>query len=120
MRCGNLGDIGDEAEPSTVHGTDHRLSRAVVPRRLARGANATGNTGVGNRPPIPDRGDDLVLGDHPVAIAHQMDQQAQHLRLEVYGLTTAAELERLRIELEIAKCRSHPQSTAHSPPPAGN
>ena len=35
-------------------------------------------------PAAPDRGDEIVLADDAVAVLHQVNQQVEHLRLDMY------------------------------------
>ena len=55
---------------------------AGVADRLARGVDAAGQRGVRHDAAAPDRGDQIILADDPVAIVDQIDQQVEDLRLD--------------------------------------
>ena len=57
--------------------------------------------------PLQTLVDQLVLADHPVAIAHQIDEKVEHLRLERDPLAAAAQFATLDIEHMIAERESH-------------
>ena len=56
-----------------------------------------------NNPALPDRVDQFVLADDPVAIADQEDQQVEHLRLDPDGLPSPAQLVPPEIDLKLAE-----------------
>ena len=64
-----------------MNGPDHLLPGTVVVHGPARRSDATGDAGIRHRPSLPDRLDDLILGDHPVMVPDEMDQKGKHLRL---------------------------------------
>ena len=100
--------FGDKAEAPAVNSVDHRLMRAVVIDRLTGRADAAGDARVRDRLPLPDRGDDLVLGHHAISVPDKMDEQGKHLRLQPHKLVGAGEFKSFRVESEVSECPSHP------------
>ena len=102
-------DLRDEAEAPPVHCLDHLLPGAVIVHGLTRRADATGDAGVRNRSPLPDRLHDLVLGDHAAMVPDEMNQQGKHLGLERHGNAVARELEQIRVEMKVSERPGHEQ-----------
>jgi hypothetical protein len=96
----------DETNPLAGDGTDQRLPLAAVADRPTGGIDAAGQGGFGDDSPVPDRFDELVLGDDPLAVSHQMDQQIEDLRLDRHKLRTAPELAAIDVQ-RVAKQESH-------------
>lgn len=82
-----------EAEAAAVPRLDHALPPAVVADGLARRLDRGRERGVGDDPPVPDPGEDLVLAEHPVAVLHEQQEQLQHLGLNLDGQAVALKLE---------------------------
>jgi hypothetical protein len=59
---------------------------------------------------VPHPGDEIVLADDAVAVAQQVDQQVEHLRLDRNELRPAAQLAPLDIERVVAELEVHPSS----------
>ena len=97
----------DEADALARDGADQALLFAAVADRLARGVDAAGQRGVRNDPAAPDRGDQIVLADHAVAVLHQIDQQVEHLRLERDQIGAAPQLAPVGIKYMIFKVKLH-------------
>jgi hypothetical protein len=69
---------------------DQLLLRAVIADRGARRLDPAGDGGVGHDAAVPDMLDQIILGQQPVGIAREMEQQLQDLGLEVAHLASAA------------------------------
>ena len=61
---------------------DDGLSRPIVADRAAHRIDAGVKRAVGYGAAVPDGVDQLVLTDHPVPVADQIDQDAEHLWLD--------------------------------------
>jgi hypothetical protein len=64
-------------------------------KALARGVDAAGERRVRDDAPLPDRIDQIVLADHPLAIADQILQQVEHLRHHRRSMTARRLIARL-------------------------
>ncbi|WP_245243307.1 hypothetical protein [Pararhodobacter sp. SW119] len=87
--------------------SDDALILAGVPEGVARRANAAGNACVRNRLSVPDDPCDLVLADHPVAIADQVDDEGEHLRFRPNRLSVPVKLEPCRVQGEFTEPPCH-------------
>ena len=87
-----------KAEALARDGADQALLLAAVADRLARGVDAAGQRRFRHDAALPDRGDEIVLADHPLAILDQVDQKVEHLRLERDQLAVAPQLAPVRVE----------------------
>jgi hypothetical protein len=96
-------DLADEADALALHRADQALRLAAVADGLAHGVDAAGQRRFGHDAPVPDRCDQVILADHAVAIAHQMDQQVEHLRLDGDGLAGAPQLAPIHVKDVIIK-----------------
>src|SRR4029077_19306422 len=63
--------------------------------------------GVGNDPATPNRCNQVVLADHPVAVLNQINQQVEYLRLDGNGLGAAAQFAPVGVKCMIAKEKLH-------------
>ena len=66
------------------------LVGSVVPKRTAGAIDAAGERGLGDDPAIPDRLDQFILADNALAVAHQVNDEIEDLRLDVNGLAKPA------------------------------
>ena len=55
----------------------------------------------------PDRGDQIVLADHPIAVLHEIHQQVEHLRLHGDGFAAAPQLAPTHVKDLIRKGKLH-------------
>src|SRR5262249_20641266 len=60
-----------------------------------------------HNPPAPHRGDEIVLAHDAVAVAHQVDEQIEHLRFDRNRRGTADELAPVDIKRVIGKKKLH-------------
>ena len=80
-RLDRFADLADEADALALHRADQALRPAAVADGLAHGIDAAGQRRFGHHATVPHRFDQVVLADHALAIAHQMHEQVEHLRL---------------------------------------
>jgi hypothetical protein len=73
-----------------------------------------------DNPAVPDRSDEIVLADDAVAVLHQVDQQVEHLRLDINRLGPAAQFAPVGIKCLIGKKKFHlaPQAAGQPRPRA--
>ena len=93
----------DEAHAAAMDGADQLLLRAVVADRRARRLDPAGDGGVGDDAAVPDMLDQIVLGQQPVRIAREVEQQLQHLGFEFARLAVATEREARHVDLAISE-----------------
>src|SRR5712675_1587312 len=99
--------VADETESLAGDGADQLLVVAAVAERLAGGVDAAGQGGIRHDPAAPDRGDEVVLAHHAVAVLHQVDQEVEHLGLDRNGFEAAAQLPPVGIKPMISKEKLH-------------
>jgi hypothetical protein len=80
---------------------------AAVAERAASGVDARAQRGLGNNPPVPDGCDQVVLADHAIAIAHQIDQQIEYLWFNWDQRAFAAQLPAACIQHKIFEQEQH-------------
>src|SRR5262249_16647399 len=102
----------DEADALALHGADQLLLFAAVPDCLAHRVEPAGKRRFRNDAAAPDRRDEIVLADHPVAIAHEMDKDIEHLRRDRDRRGPAQQFAPFDIKRVIGKEKLHlsPQS----------
>ena len=116
------GHFADEAEALAVHRPDQPLRLAVVANQAPDLLDARRDGAIADRPAVPDRGDQLVLADQPVAVLDQQEQQREHLRLDGDRTIVLKQLEPAQVEDEIAHRVTHrqilarPTKSTKSPP----
>src|SRR5262249_10909704 len=91
-------DLAAEAHALPATRTTEALLIAGVADRLTGGIYAAGDRRVGNDPPVPDRFDQVVLGDDALAIANQIFEQIEDQRLDRDDLRAAAQFASIRVE----------------------
>jgi hypothetical protein len=91
-----------------MDGADHPLLPAAVADRAAGGLHPAGQRRGGHEPAAPDLVQQLGLGDDTVAVAHEVGQHLEHLRLQMPGLAVPAQLIAQVVELAVA-------TAAHAP-----
>ena len=96
-------DRSDKAEAPFGQRADEALAFAAVADGAARRADTGTQRRLRNDPALPDRIDQLVLADDPVAVADQEEQQVEHLRLDPDGLPAPAQLMPSEIDFKLAE-----------------
>ena len=71
---------------------------------------------LGNDAPVPDRGQQIVLGDDPVAVSHQMNKKIENLGLDSDKRTSPAQFPPIRVEYACPRNNSARQRFRASPP----
>src|SRR5213075_1914216 len=87
--AGSLVDLADEAQALAGQRLDQALTLASVADRLARRIDAGEEGGFRDDASLPDRRHEIVLADHAVAMAYQVNEQVEDLRLDGDQLRTA-------------------------------
>ncbi len=77
----DLHDRRDELVAAATDGLNRSLQFAAVAERLAGGTDVIAEGGVGDLAPVPDRLEQLLARQHPVAMADQVHEQVEHLGL---------------------------------------
>ena len=77
-----------------------RPARRVEPRRQGR---------IRHDPAAPNAVDQIILGDDLATVAHQIDEEIEHLWFECHWLRPAAQLTPLDVEHVIVKPENHPR-----------
>src|SRR6185437_14780446 len=78
-----LFDADDKAESVSRKRADHALRPTVIANRLADGVDSRRQRRIGDGPALPDGLEQLVLAYHTVAMAEQVEQDVEDLRLEL-------------------------------------
>ena len=82
---------------------DQAISRATVPQGAPNVTQRAGQGGLAHDDVGPDLVEDLALGDDPVAVPNQVEEQRERLGLQLHGRTVLAELGQGLVELEVAE-----------------
>src|SRR5262245_36723906 len=96
-----------------MHRLDETLSISIVAERAPRFAHGTAERGITHRDAAPHRFEQLAPRDDPFAISNQVEKHVQHLWLHDDLTASAPELERLFVELELAKRYRHRAACSH-------
>jgi hypothetical protein len=102
--------FSDKAHTSALHGANDSLFR-YCHCSFAHRIEARCQCRVRDDPPAPSALDQIILADHPATVAHQIDEQVEHLGFERHRLGPAAQFMPLDIEHVIAKPEDHPCSS---------
>ena len=76
---------------------------SVVAKRAPGAIDAAGERGLGDDPAIPDRLDQLILADNPIVVAHQMNDEIEHLGLNMDRFPKPAQLLLAEVDLEFSE-----------------
>ena len=87
------------------------LGRATGPAELARTPLRVQSDGnrvlLGDVATVPHRCNQLVLAHHAVAVAHEMDQQVEDLRLQMHAVAVAPQFLQREVDFAIGKAKMH-------------
>jgi hypothetical protein len=72
----------DEAHALACDGPDQPLLAPAVVQRTPRSIDATRERRFRHDPAVPDGIDQVIACNHPIAIAHEIMNQIEHLRLD--------------------------------------
>ena len=76
-------DVADETKSALVHRANESLIVAIVAERTPRGADAGAQRCFRHNAALPNRIEQLVLADDPVAVTNEVNEQIEHLRLDM-------------------------------------
>ena len=96
-------DIADETKPALVQCANEALVLAAVAERSPCRADAGAERRLRDGAPVPDRVDQLVLADDPIAVPNKVNEQIEHLRLDVNNRAGAPQLVSRDVDLEIGE-----------------
>jgi hypothetical protein len=94
------GDGTDELVTAATDRPDVALGATVIAERTPRRFDAAGQRGLADEQSTPHRCEQFVLGDHSVAVAHELAEHFEHLGLDVDDAVLVAEFKTLRVEHE--------------------
>src|SRR5262245_10811654 len=60
--------------------------------------DAAGVRGLGNDSPVPDSVEQILLADHPITVADQVDEQIEDLRPDIDQLGAAPQLAAIHVD----------------------
>ena len=98
-----LAHLADKADALARDRADEVLALAAVADRPAQRVDSAGQRRFRYDPSAPDRGDEIVLAHHAVAVRNEMDQEVEDLRLERDQLAVTLELPAIGVEVEISE-----------------
>ena len=81
-RVSLLSHRADEADTLADDRADQPLLFTIVADNAACGVDPAGECRFGHDPPAPDRSQQIVLADHPIAVADEENEQVEHLRFD--------------------------------------
>ena len=79
----------------------------VVTKRTPGAIDAAGERGLGDDPAIPDRLDQFILADNAIMVTHQVNDEIEHLRLDMNRLAKPAQLLLAEVDFELGKAVFH-------------
>ncbi len=113
VRSAGQGRVGaadgrQEAHAAARDGRNHHLPAAVVAHGAAGVRDPGSDRRVGHDPAVPDRVDQFVPRHQSVAIAREMEEEVEDLRLQMADLTANREDVPVRIDLAVEENQPHP------------
>jgi hypothetical protein len=74
--------------------------------------------GFRNNPPMPDRGQQIILADHPVTVPDQVDKEIEDLGLDSHKGRSPAQFTAIRVERTVLESIAQDPNPlfAHCPP----
>ena len=100
-------NLRHESKTLAVDRSDESLGLAVVANRFPRRLHSTGQGGVGNQASVPDLLEELIPGNEPFSILHEVGEEGEHLRLERAERAFGAQFDLRQIQFEPSKAVSH-------------
>src|SRR5262249_21164619 len=104
-------DVADEAKSALVQSANEALVAAAVAERAPCRADAGVERRLRDDAALPDDVEQLVFADDPVAIANEVNEQVEHLRLDVDIRPGKPQLLPREVDLEIGEAEA--QSSPH-------
>jgi len=100
-------NVAHKAKPSPGIGLYDCLPVTAISHSLASRIDAAGQGRIGNNTAIPNARDQIVLGHHPIAILHQVDQHVENLWFERDLFRASPELSPFSVQDIVAKNKLH-------------
>src|SRR5262249_15288100 len=98
-----LVNVADKAKSAFVQRADEALVVAAVAERPPCCADAGAQRRLRDDAALPNHVDQFVLADDPIAVANQVNEQIEHLRLDVNGRAGASQLLPRDVDVEIGE-----------------
>jgi hypothetical protein len=86
-----------------VQRPDEDLIVSVVAKRAPGAIDSAGERGLRDDPAIPDLLDQFILADNPVTVVHQVNDEIEHLRLDMDRFPKPAQFLLAEINLEFSE-----------------
>src|SRR4030095_1349014 len=102
-----LGDLADESESLSGDRPEQPLLLAGVTDGLADGVDVTGECRGRDHSPAPDRGQEVVPADHPLAVLQEIDQQVEDLWPRGNDSSSTGEFPPVQVEHAVAENEPH-------------
>jgi hypothetical protein len=93
----------DEPEAALMQRPDKNLVGPVVTKRSSGAIDAAAERSLGDDPAIPDRLYQFILADNPVMVTHEVNDEIEHLWLDMDGLAKPAQLLLTEVDFELGK-----------------
>jgi hypothetical protein len=90
----------DELVAAAADRTDIALGATVIAEGATSCFDAAGQRRLADEVPTPHRCEQLIFGDQPIPVAHQLAEHFEHLRLDVDDPVFVTEFEALGVEHE--------------------
>jgi hypothetical protein len=97
----------DEAEAALMQRPNEDLVGPVITKRSSGAIDAAAERGLGDDPAIPDRLYQFILADNPVMVTHEVDNEIEHLGLDMDGFAKPAQLVLAEVDFELGKSVFH-------------
>jgi hypothetical protein len=95
--------VAYESKAALMQRPNKDLVVSVVAKRAPGGIDAAGERGLGDDPASPDRLYQLILADNPVMVAHQVNDEIEHLGLNMNCFPEPAQFVPAEVDLELGK-----------------
>jgi hypothetical protein len=96
-----------ETDTLPREGPDQALILAIIADRRAGQVDACVQGGLRHKASLPDRGEEIVPADYTLAIADEIDQEIEDLRLHGHRIRAAQQLAALGVEDRVFEKISH-------------
>jgi hypothetical protein len=111
FRGGEFLNMPDKPEAALMQRPNESLVVAVVTKRSPGAIDTATERGLGDDPAVPDRFDKLILADNPAMVTHEVNDEIEHLRLDMDGLAESAQLLLAEVDFELGKSVFHYRPT---------
>src|SRR5262249_13818348 len=100
-------NLADETKAALVHGANEALIVAAVAYHAPCGADARAQRGLRDDAALPNHIEQLVLADDPVAVTNEVNEQIEHLRLDVDDRAGTPQLMARNVDLAVGESEVH-------------